>query len=130
MPALTSCSMFGDKLPSVEIKEATIYTAAEANDNSPVAVEMLLIKDAALIETWLWELVPGQTLTLKPVPFAGEDACGVLLYANYLKPGAHRARIDVYEGVKITLLENDMVIEPMVGKPSLRREGVERGCSA
>jgi type VI secretion system protein len=41
-----------------------------------------------------YELVPGQQLPDQPFPFGGQRAAGVLVFAGYQTPGAHRIRID------------------------------------
>lgn len=91
----------------------------DVNDRSPIAVEVVLVRDPALLETlsslsaraWFaeygqlerdhpgaflrerWELVPGQRLEVD-LPFPTRRGVAVFVYANYLTPGAHRMRVD------------------------------------
>jgi type VI secretion system protein len=92
---------------------------SDVNDRSPIAVEVVLLRDRDLLETvsslsaraWFaeigqlerdhpgafdrarWEMVPGQRLELD-LPFANRRGVAVFVFANYLSPGAHRIRVD------------------------------------
>lgn len=110
--------------------------AADANGNAPVAVDVVAVKDAALLETllklpaaqwfaqrdqmrldyptgftaWSWELVPGQPVADTDVEDATGDAYGVLVFASYRTKGDHRARIGSLEDVTIVLEREGFVI--------------------
>jgi len=112
----------------------------EINQNSPVAVEMLVIYDKALLEALLaktarewfqsreqvfkdhpgdkafvatsWEVVPGQSLPAQEVSF-GTGARGGIVFADYFSEGAHRARFDPHQSVRIHLQDKDFSLEPM-----------------
>lgn len=88
-----------------------------ANNTAPVAVDIVYVRDKKLLDQissftamdWLakraqlirdnpdvlevrsWELVPGQVLTADLSD--ADDAYGILVFANYATPGAHRLRI-------------------------------------
>jgi type VI secretion system protein len=107
-------------LPRVKIDTLGINVATQANLNTPIAVDVVMARNAQLFDTLLglpaakwfnerdqlqrdypkdlsvqtYELVPGQQLPDQPFPFGGQRAAGVLVFAGYQTPGAHRIRID------------------------------------
>lgn len=110
--------------------------AADANGNAPVAVDVVAVKDSALLDTllklpagqwfaqrdqmrldypggftkWSWELVPGQPVPDTDVEDATTDAYGVVVFASYRTKGDHRARIGTLENVTIVLGRDGFVI--------------------
>ncbi|MGC2855983.1 hypothetical protein ACM64Y_10955 [Novispirillum sp. DQ9] len=110
--------------------------AADANGNAPVAVDVVAVKDVALLETllklpaaqwftqrdqmrldyptgftaWSWELVPGQSVPATEVADETGDAYGVLVFASYRTKGDHRARVGALEDVTIALERDGFVI--------------------
>ncbi|VWC49419.1 hypothetical protein BLA23254_07662 [Burkholderia lata] len=94
--------------------------AVEANLDAPIAVDVVLVRTPQLLDALLglpaakwfaqrdqmqrdypkelaihtYELVPGQRMADQPFPFGGQRAAGVLVFANYQTPGAHRTRLD------------------------------------
>ena len=47
-----------------------------------------------LMSVWGLELVPGQFIDRQPFPLGGKKAAGLLVFASYNTPGAHRLRLD------------------------------------
>jgi type VI secretion system protein len=113
-----------------------------ANWNHPIAVDLVLIYDEALLEeivklsasewftqraqlkqdypislaTWEWELVPAQSspaVLSFQMPPERKEAKAALFFANYLTPGSHRVRIDAMTSVKVHLQEQAMVVQPL-----------------
>ncbi len=100
-------------------KNVTVSASADANQNSPVALDLVFVRDPALLETLLampaakWfatrddtrrafpdalgvvslEVVPGQTLQLTDPAQIHQSALGILAYAAYAAPGEHRERL-------------------------------------
>jgi type VI secretion system protein len=111
-----------------------IVATAAANDNSPTAVEAVMVYDGTLLKTLLtmsaadwfaardqlrndypdgfesraWEIVPGQQLDLRKLPFRKGDA--LLVFANFRSPGPHRARLDARAHARITLTDRDFTV--------------------
>ncbi|MGB0683449.1 MAG: hypothetical protein ACPGOV_12100 [Magnetovibrionaceae bacterium] len=111
--------------------------AARANENSPIAVDVIITYDEdmykALLELsardwftqkdqfrldfptgydlWSWEVVPGQLV--EPVPLSDDvsRAVGSVVYADYGTEGAHRARIDQLTNVLISLGEQGFTVD-------------------
>jgi type VI secretion system protein len=107
-----------------------VNVSERANNNNPVALDLVLVKDKKLFQElmkisaaeWFekrnqyrldypkeiglnagsWEWVPGQVVTIEPIPFKYKVAGG-LVFANYLTPGAHRAVVNAGKPVVITL---------------------------
>jgi type VI secretion system protein len=97
----------------------TLTASADANQNSPVAIDLVFVRDAALAQTltatpaakWFatradtlrafpdtlgvvsLEVVPGQTLRLTDAATIGQRALVILAFANYPPPGEHRERL-------------------------------------
>ncbi|BBP78186.1 type VI secretion protein [Pseudomonas gingeri] len=114
---LSGCSFFG---PKVGVASLTLDVAPLANDNTPIAVDFVAVKDPDLLKqlagmsakqwfgereqfqrdyrqqlsVWGLELVPGQFVAEQDFPLKGEKAAGLLVFASYNTPGAHRLRLD------------------------------------
>jgi len=110
--------------------------AAEANHNSPIALDVALIKDKDLMKSALampaqdwfgkkkdlrrrfgkrlqvtsWEWVPGQTISpiVIDVPW---KLSGVMVFANYSSPGSHSAPLPLGGKVSISLKQDDFTLE-------------------
>lgn len=121
--------------PRVSTRAFTLQARPEANDRSPVPVEVVLVKDEALVaalaalsarawfdsrlqlardhpdafETRQWELVPGQRLEVE-FPFGSRRGSALFVFANYLSAGAHRVRVDRLERFTIILEGDGFVI--------------------
>ncbi|KAB8044243.1 hypothetical protein [Janthinobacterium aquaticum] len=96
-----------------------LRAAEDANANSAVAVDIVLVKDSTVLESLLampaakwfatrsdvqrsfpnaltvfsYELVPGQSLALNDRLWRSEKVWGALVYAGYATPGEHRSRL-------------------------------------
>jgi type VI secretion system protein len=108
------------------------------NQDSPVPVELVVVFDKDLLSQltgmtardWFqkreqirkdhpgddelvsmsWEVVPGQSLPEASLSF-GSGARGGLVFADYFADGAHRARVDPHQNLKIRLLADDVAVE-------------------
>lgn len=102
----------------------TISAANDANLNSPVALDVVVLKDDASLNMlatlpaakWFatrgemektfpqvinyksFEVAPGQTLRIAASDFGSARVAGVMMYADYLTPGEHRIRVDQLQG--------------------------------
>lgn len=100
-------------------KSLAISASDDANANSALAVDLVLVKDKAVLDTLLtmpatkwftarhdlqrtfpeaftvfqYELVPTQAVRLDKKQFGKERAWAALVFANYASPGEHRARL-------------------------------------
>jgi type VI secretion system protein len=131
--ALTGCSTLGDVAGKVgslvglgtpravepEWRSVAVVAATDANGNSPVALDLVFVRDATLAtalatlpaERWFagradtlrsnpeavsaisMELVPGQTVRLGEKDLEGKRALAVFVFAGYPAPGEHRQRL-------------------------------------
>lgn len=108
------------------------------NQNSPVAVELLMIRDRSLWErlrekpaaewfeerealartfpdsyrSWRWEWVPGQEVPPETLE-VGRGVKWGLVYARYLVAGDHRAVIKPREPFRLVLDETSVQVEPL-----------------
>lgn len=115
--SLAGCSFFG---PKVDLDSLTLDVAPKANDDTPIAVDFIAVADPDLLKqlsgisasqwfaereqyqrdyrqlmsVWGLELVPGQFIDRQPFPLGGKKAAGLLVFASYTTPGAHRLRLD------------------------------------
>lgn len=104
--------------------EVTLAASSTSNNNSPVAVDVVLVFDDAMLDRlvelpaakWFaarsdlrktfpqslsyrtWELVPGQTVKVPGDSFGNPRVVGVFVFADYLAPGAHRLRVETLKG--------------------------------
>jgi type VI secretion system protein len=105
-------------------KSVTVVASSDANQDSPVAVDLVFVRDPALLEVlnttpaakWFatrtdlqrafpegvgvvsLEVVPGQTLRLTDSARIHQLALVVLAYASYPPPGEHRLRLQPVPG--------------------------------
>lgn len=111
--------------------DVTLSAAPDANQNSPIAVDVVLVFEddmlAKLVELpaakWFaaradlrktfpkslsyrtWELVPGQTIKVPGESFGSPRVVGVLIYADYSIPGAHRVRVEALKDALLVRFE-------------------------
>lgn len=133
------CSFWSNQ---VELKTVVIDTAADANDNTPVAVDIVAIADASLVpvvqtlsatqwfnaraqlqrdypgglQVWSLELVPGSRFTTDDNPLIGAPAEATLLFARYRSEGEHRLRLDKTTTLHLQLMADEAVLAPEQGK--------------
>lgn len=119
-----------------------IDTAPDANDNAPVAVDIVAIADAALVPTvqslpaaqwfnaksqllrdapdglrvWSLELVPGSRYISEENPLRDAPAEAIVLFARYRSAGDHRLRLDNLDSLHLLLMTDEAVIAPVQGK--------------
>jgi type VI secretion system protein len=124
----------------VQTRLIAVDVAPTANLNHPIAMDLLVIYNRALFEdllkisanewfekraqykldypsllqSWEWELVPGQVVPFFKLPPGTRKAVGALIFANYVSPGNHRARIDPFQGVVVRLKENEFTVMPLL----------------
>lgn len=113
-------NLIGFKGTRLAWKEVVIDAAEGANQNSPVAIDIVFALDEASIDRltaltaskWFstradlirtfpgtvsyksWELTPGQTLRLPGSTFGSPNVVAVFVFADYLAPGEHRVRVE------------------------------------
>jgi len=115
-----------------------IDISPHANTNSPIALDVVLVYDEALLKQliqmpssewfekrkqilrdhmkgggldyWAWEFVPGQNVETQDLPIKPK-AKGGIVFANYFTPGEHRFRIDPFKDFIIHLNEKRFTIE-------------------
>jgi len=129
--------------------DVKVHISNLANDNNPVAVDLVLVSDKKLLKElkqmsareWFekrhqvqldypketdldagrWEWVPGQQVRVDLVPVK-VDVVGGLVFANYFNAGPHRASIDPRKGILITLGDDDLCVQSLkeVAKPCIQ----------
>jgi type VI secretion system protein len=125
-------AVFGDKL------NVRVDISQNANTNSPIALDVVLVYDEILLEQltkmpsrewfekreqitrdhskgnaldyWSWEFVPGQNVETQVLPLKPK-AKGGIVFANYFTPGEHRFRIDPFKDFIIHLNEKVFTVE-------------------
>lgn len=131
--ALGGCSMLGLGGEKAKWADVTFAASDDVNNNSPVAVDVVLVSDAALLarltempaSKWFaarddlvstfpkgvryrgWEIVPGQHALASGDAFAGAAVVGAFVFANYQDPGAHRVRIEHFSGHMVVKLDSN-----------------------
>lgn len=135
-----ACALAGCAVPSflsfkgdkVKWKQVTLIASDDVNGNSPVAVDVVLVTDDALVDRltalpaskWFdgradlvasfpkglryqsWELVPGQRLDVSGDTFDGTRVAGAFVFADYPQAGAHRVRIQQFSGTLVVQLDD------------------------
>jgi len=131
----SGCSFWQSR---VELKAVVIETVPEANDNAPVAVDIVAISDSALLPAiqaltatqwfnaksqllrdapdglriWSLELVPGSRFVADDNPLQGVPAKAILLFARYRSEGEHRLRLDNTDSLHLLLMTDEAVLAP------------------
>lgn len=142
---LVACS--SKPKPELYVDTVSIYTEADTNQNSAIAVDLvfvydqelakqlgkmsaskyfssskqLLLDNPSLLDIWHWELVPGQIVQNFSPPQEKGDAFAAYVFANYLTPGDHRIKVSPEGVVKILLMKNDLKNLAAYDSPELRR---------
>jgi type VI secretion system protein len=129
---LSGCSLWQ---PSVKLKSVQLEVTEKANDNAPIPVDFVAVRDPELLKTlqsltanqwfsnksqilldypklkiWTLELVPGSQLKTKEIPLSGERAIGLLMFAGYSGEGAHRLRLDETKKLKLKFGDNGVQV--------------------
>lgn len=118
-------------------KGLLVTAESDANQNSPVALDIVFIADPAMLEklsalpasrwfavrqdylktyptalsAYSLELVPGQTRLLSAKELGSPRVAGVLLFADYGTPGEHRLRLPpVPAGGQVLLGERSFTV--------------------
>lgn len=126
-----SITGLGDKM------SLQVVTSNEANQNSPVAMDIVVVRNKKLLGTldhltassWFQkraqieldhpgkikvlkdlQLVPGQTYGPVKLHFPPKYQAGIL-FVNYFTPGAHRAVIDIHKPLVVDLHRNNFTIQ-------------------
>lgn len=118
--------------------DVRVLVAPNANENSPVAVDLIYVYDESLLErltalsaaewfaqreqvrrdflpgegadVWSWEWVPGQKIPVQQLPLKPAAMAG-LVFADYHTPGNHRFRVDPFDDLVIRLGPQDLTVE-------------------
>jgi type VI secretion system protein len=124
--------------------DVKVHISPTANNNNPVAVDLVLVKDKKLLQElmkmsandWFekrhqveldypketeldagrWEWVPGQQVKLDSVP-VNLDIAGGVVFANYFSAGTHRAPINPRKGILITLGDENLCVQSLKETP-------------
>ena len=124
--------------------EVKVHISPKANNNNPVAVDLVLVKDKKLLKElmkmsasdWFekrhqveldypketdlgagrWEWVPGQQVQVDRVP-VNLDIVGGVVFANYFSAGSHRAPFDPRKGILITLGDENLCVQSLKESP-------------
>ena len=117
-----------------------VRIAQDANQQNPVAMDLLLVYDKQLLkqllkmsardwyskrrqvrrdyprgtgfDVWEWEWVPGQSVPEQSLPLKAK-ARAAIIFAHYLVPGEHRARIKPRQSITITLGKTAFTVQPL-----------------
>ena len=120
--------------------EVKVHISPTANNNNPVAVDLVLVKDKKLLQElmkmsasdWFekrnqveldypketeldagrWEWVPGQQVKVDRVP-VNLDIAGGVVFAKYFNAGTHRAPFDPRKGILITLADENLCVQSL-----------------
>jgi type VI secretion system protein len=117
--SVSSAIGLGPRAVTPDWRAVTITASDDANGNSPVAIDLVFVRDQALLDTltktpaarWFssrtdivqtfpegvgvlsYELVPRQSIRVPEAAFEKQRAFGVLAFASYPAPGEHRLRL-------------------------------------
>jgi len=127
------CSFFGSR---ISVDGVTLDVALRANDDAPIAVDFIAVNDIDLLaklsgltakqwfatkeqyrrdfrqylNVWGLELVPGQLIESSTFPLDGKPSVGLLVFANYQSPGAHRLRLEDQPSIRLKFDAREMTL--------------------
>lgn len=127
---ISGCSVFA---PKIALHKVTIDVEPLANNNTPLYVDFVAA-DAPMLErlkgtsasqwfeqrtqlqrdypqgfsVWRLEVVPGQLITFNDNPLHGYKADGLVLYARFSSPGAHRIVLEKQSDIWLKIGARDM----------------------
>ncbi len=130
---MAGCAYFGSR---VSVDGVTLDVALRANDDSPIAVDFIAVNDNDLlaklsgltakqwfatrdqyqrdfrqyIYVWGLELVPGQLIESSTFPLDGKPSVGLVAFANYQSPGAHRLRLEDQRSIRLKFDAREMTL--------------------
>ncbi|OGT66757.1 MAG: hypothetical protein A3J38_08560 [Gammaproteobacteria bacterium RIFCSPHIGHO2_12_FULL_45_9] len=123
---------------STSTMSVKLLTDPEANNNSPLNVSIVYVYDDKKLlaqmkglpaQQWFltkqqllsdnpdglaavtWQVIPNQSLVLQKVSYKTSKLIGVLVYAGYFGPGAHRAVLGEYQNLTILLNPKDLMVK-------------------
>lgn len=131
--ALSACSFTLG--PNVAVRSVGLQVADKANNNAPIAVDLVLITEDKLIDQILalsaadwfnkraqfqrdypegvsvisWEVVPGQVVPASEIERKYRVSAAVI-FANYQAAGSHRFRLGEEEKVRVLLNERSFTV--------------------
>jgi len=131
--SIAGCSFFGTRL---NVDGVTLDVALRANDDSPIAVDFIAVNDIDLLaklsgltakqwfasrdqyqrdfrqylHVWGLELVPGQLIESSTFPLDGKPSVGLVAFANYQSPGAHRLRLEDQRRIRLKFDAREMTL--------------------
>lgn len=131
--ALAGCGTLGLSGEKAAWSQVALVASDDVNNNSPVAVDVVLVSDDAMLERvaelpaskWFaaradllstfpksvryqsYEVVPGQRLNLPEDTFDGPRVVAAFVFADYPDPGAHRVRIQKFSGRLVVQLDSN-----------------------
>ena len=136
--ALAACGLGGLGAPSFTLDSVTVVAEPGANRNRPVAVDLVLIKDSGALDQiatlsagdWFqrkpqflrdfprglaivsWEPVPALSLPERVLSDDEIDgAMAGIVFADFVTPGDHRARLESAGALRLRLMADDFVVE-------------------
>lgn len=131
------CSLFGGGLKFGGHGHLDVRVADELNDDSPVALDLVVVYDSSLekellalpatewfakraqyrrdlprnaFEVWSWEWIPGQLVNTQRFHYR-VGALSTLFFASYSTPGEHRERVGPERRITVRLEKSDFVVQ-------------------
>ncbi len=124
---------------SVATRSFQVVTTPGANEDSPVPVDLVLIKARPLVplvtalsaKQWFadrmqlvrdhpgqieyrsWQFVPGQVVDVKRFPFKSRNGVALVVFADYLTQGVHRLRVDPMKKFRLILNADGFEATPL-----------------
>lgn len=141
--ALAGCPKVPKRIPGTSGDSkirVSVHISEKANDGNPVALDLVMVSDKKLLEKlqemtaeeWFksrdqikldypkkgqvevksWEWVPDQLVPVNEIIVPAEIRGGIV-FANYFKPGAHRAVFNPRKHFRIKLGQEKLEIETL-----------------
>ena len=135
---LAGCSSV-EKPPGTSLTDVSLISTKDVNTNTAITVDLVAVYDKELfgklkempsaayfgsidqmrrdnmsaVEIFRWEMVPGQILEGYEPQIAKDRTWGLIFFADYQTPGAHRAVVGQTDAARLVLGSKDIdALEP------------------
>lgn len=130
-------SLFSMESAKVWLQKVNFNVHKGVNDNSPLRLDLLIVKNDALLQSlkgltadqyftertqiqrdhpgqiqlYTWEILPGHRLQPMKINIEKVSSAGVIIFARYRSPGAHRHLISNEREITINLEQHDFNVQ-------------------
>lgn len=130
-------SLFSMQSAKVWLQKVNFAVHGQVNDNSPLRLDLIIVKNEELLQSmkkltadqyftertqlqrdhpgqlqlYTWEILPGHKLNPMKINIEKVSSAGVIIFARYRNPGAHRHLLSNEREITINLEQHDFTVK-------------------